>query len=233
MLNNTSFTKITGWVTLFSGLVAFISYYLVAASVNFNFDFFSNPTSIFTTEGVNSEMLRWSMITDVFGYYLMLLPVVFYFKVWLDNKTPWNNLITFLGTSFILMGALGATILTTVWPYLLETYATASANEQGNIEILFQTFSQVVAVGIWNLLDGITGGLWWLLIGLFLRSSHKVLAWLSVIVGTLMLLDSMGNIFTFKVLSEIVLNIYLLLAPIWAIVMGIALLKNKIQLSKI
>jgi hypothetical protein len=230
MNNNYSLSKITGWVTLLSGIVALISYYLVAASVNFNFDFFSNPASIFTTQGVSSEMMRWSMITDVFGYYLMLLPVVFYFKKWLSDKTLWSSLITFLGTTFIIMGALGATILATVWPYLLETYSTTSAQEQGNIVILFQTFSQVVAVGIWNLLDGITGGLWWLFIGFFLLKSSKSIAWLSILVGILMLLDSMGNIFTIKALSDYSLNIYLILAPVWAIIMGIAMLKNKIPL---
>lgn len=233
MSSDHSFSKVVGWVTLISGMVALLSYFLVAASVNFNYDFFSNPASIFTIQGVSIEMLRWSMITDIFGYYLMLLPLVYYFKKWLLEKTKWYDLITFLGVSFIVLGALGATILATVWPYLLETYFTASMQEKGQILILFQTFTQMVEVGIWNLLDGILGGSWWLIIGINLKPNNKAIAWLSIFIGILMFLDSIGNMLLIKLLSDTSLNIYLLLVPFWAMLIGYAILKNKITLTKI
>src|SRR3989339_830030 len=110
-MNYNQHKKIVGLITILSGIVAFISYFLVAAAVNFNFDFFSNPVIIFSLENVNISMLRWSMITDVFGYYLLLLPALYFIYDWLKDKTPWKNLLTFCGTSYILIGAVGASIL--------------------------------------------------------------------------------------------------------------------------
>ena len=88
-----NFKNTVGWITILSGIVSFISYFLVAGSVNFNFDFFSNPVLIFSLPDVHIGMLRWSMIADIFVYYLLLLPALFFIHEWLLDKTKWRNLI--------------------------------------------------------------------------------------------------------------------------------------------
>lgn len=232
MQNQSSYIKSTGWLTILSGVVALISYVLVAASVNFNFEFFSDPVAIFTMTDVNIDMLRWSMITDVFGYYLLLLPVLFFMHEWLKDKTPWRNIITFGGAAYILIGAAGASILAVVWPSLLHEYPDASVTQQETIKLLFNSFSDMVFGGLWNLLDGIVAGLWWIGIGIFIRHEKRFLGWFSILVGILSLSDSAGNILEVQPVSETALNLYLILAPVWAITIGFFILKRSFAGSR-
>ena len=83
---NNNYRNTVGWITILSGIIGFVSYFLVAGSVNFNFDFFSNPVLIFSIPNVHIGMLRWSMISDIFGYYLLLLPALFLMNEWLRGE---------------------------------------------------------------------------------------------------------------------------------------------------
>lgn len=216
-----------GWVTIFSGVIGFLSYILVAGAVNFNFEFFSNTSLIFSMKGVSSTLLKWSMITDIFGYYLLLLPVLFYIHEWLDGKTEWKNIITFCGASYIFAGALGASILAAAWPALLDKFATATPDQQEMIKISFDSLSLVVGNGIWNLFDAFMFGFWFISIGLFLKQERTTIGWITIFVGILSSLDFLGNVFGLKALAEISLNLYLIFAPLWAILIGIIMLRNK------
>lgn len=231
-MNYNQHKKIVGFITILSGIIAFLSYFLVAAAVNFNFDFFSNPVIIFSLENVNISMLRLSMITDVFGYYLLLLPVLYFIYDWLKDKTPWKNLITFCGTSYILIGAVGASILAFVWPYHLNEFTSASTQQQETIKLLFGSFSQMVAGGIWNMFDSLVGGIWWIGVGLFIKKDYRILGWFTITVGLLSLLDSLGNMLEINALAETAVNLYLILAPLWAIFLGFKLLnKNSFNME--
>jgi len=224
---NNNFRNTVGWITILSGIIGFVSYFLVAGSVNFNFDFFSNPVLIFSIPNVHIGMLRWSMVTDIFGYYLLLLPAMVFINEWLRGATAWRTLITFCGTSYILLGAIGAAILAVMWPSFLTKFPTASPEQQETIKLLFDTFSQMVYGGLWNLLDTILAGVWFVGVGIFILREKRLLGWFTIMVGVISLLDGVGNIFEIHVLAETALNLFLILAPIWAIVMGYAMLKNK------
>lgn len=221
-----NYRNTVGWITILSGILAFTSYLLVAGSVNFNFDFFSEPVLIFSLPDVHIGMLRWSMITDIFGYYLLLLPALFYLHEWLRGKTPWRNLLSFCGTSYILIGGIGASILAVTWPSFLIGFPDASAAQQETIKLLFDTFSQMVYGGLWNLFDTVVGGVWLVGIGIFIKTEKRVLGWFTVCVGAISLLDGFGNLFGLAILAEIALNLFLVLAPAWAIAIGFFVLRN-------
>lgn len=230
-VHTNKFRITVGWITILSGVVAFISYVLVAASVNFNFDFFSNPVIIFSIPDVNIGMLRWSMIIDVFGYYLMLLPALFFIHEWIYDKTPWRNVITFCGASYLLIGAVGASILAVTWTSFLTKFPISSAEQQETIKLLFESFSLMVGDGIWNLFDTIVGGVWWIGIGIFIKREKLFLGWFTIIVGVLSLSDGFGNILEINAIAETALNLFLILAPTWAIFLGVSIL-NKLSLNK-
>lgn len=158
-----------GWITILSGIIGLISYFLVSASVNFNFEFFSNPILIFSITGVSSTMLKWSMLADIFGYYLLLLPLLFYLHEWLKNKTSWSSIFTFCGASYIFAGALGAAILASSWPVLIDKYSTATPLQQEIIKQNFENLAFIVGNGIWNLFDALMFGIWFIAIGNFIK----------------------------------------------------------------
>ena len=220
--------NLVGWVTFLSGVIGLVSYILVAGAVNFNFEFFSDPSLIFITDGVSSTMLKWSMITDIFGYYLLLLPVLFLVHEWLKGKSEWRNIFTFCGASYILAGALGASILGAAWPVLLDKFPLATPAQQEIIKLSFENFALIVVNGIWNLFDALMFGVWFIAIGIFIKSNHAIWGWFTIIVGLLSVIDFAANALDIKVVAEVALNLYLILAPIWAIGFGLALKQNKV-----
>lgn len=223
---NVNYQRSVGILTLLSGIIGFVSYFLVAGAVNFNFDFFSSPVLIFSLPEVNINMLRWSMITDIFGYYLLLLPALIVIHHWLKQKTNWSELITVCGLFYIMIGAMGASILAVVWPALLIKYPTAFAEQQSMIELLFESFSLMVGNGIWNIFDSLLCGIWLTGVGLILKKEQKPLGLFTILVGIISLLDSFGNILNIKFIAELAVNLYLVLAPLWAIVLGSRMLKK-------
>lgn len=223
------YTKITGWITILSAGVAFLSYYLVAASVNFNFEFFSDPVIVFSLQDVDLTMLRWSMITDVFGYYLLLMPTLFLLHDWLKQQTPWANLVTCCGASYIILGSLGAAILAVTWPTLIAQFGVAQLGEQVTIKTIFSTISNMVYGGIWNLLNCYLGGVWWLGAGFALKRIWPICGWLGIIVGLLSLIDGIANMLEIHLLAEIALNLFLVIVPLWALFVGIAIIKKPLN----
>lgn len=222
------YKHLVGRITFVSGIIGLLSYFLVAGAVNFNFEFFSNPKLIFQTDGVSIVMLKWSMITDILGYYLLLLPLLFYLREWMTRKTAWSDVFTFCGGAYIFAGALGAAILGATWPVLLDQYPSATSEQQQMIAASFETLSLIVASGIWNLFDALVFAVWFVAIGFFLRQESAFWSRFTVLVGLLSALDFMGNALGAKALADLALNLYLVLAPIWAIAFGWALYRNNI-----
>lgn len=216
----------TSSLTILSGIIALISYILVAVAVNYNFDVFSDPVLILNLPDVHLTALKWSMITDVLGYYLLLVPAIFFLQDWMKNKTKWGKTLTFCGTSYVLVGAIGAAILGVVWPLLIkEFHATNSPEARETIKLSFQLTSELVYGGLWNLLGMLVGGIWWLAIGFLLRHEYKTLGWTTMLLGFCSLLDSVGGMLEMKALSDVGLNIYLILAPICAVWLGVVIRK--------
>lgn len=220
--------KLVSWFTILSGVTGLISYTLVAGAVNFNFEFFSDATLIFSTEGVNGTMLKWSMITDIFGYYLLLLPLLFFMNEWLNQKSEWRNVFTFCGGAYIFAGAVGATILGAAWPVLLDKFPAATPEQQEIIKSSFETLALVVVNGIWNSFDALMFGVWFIAIGIFIKKEHTVWGWFTLFVGLLSAVDFTANSLGMKTVADTALNLYLILAPLWAIFFGWALLRNKV-----
>lgn len=216
-----------GYLTILSGIIGLTSYFLMLIGINFNFEFFSDTSLIFTTTGVSPDVIKWSMITDIFGYYLLLLPLMFFVHVWLTGRSVWSNLITSCGAVYIFSGAFGASILAAVWPTLLGKYTVASPEQQQLIQHSFENFSLLVVNGIWNLLNALLFGVWSIAFGLLIRKVHVISAWFTMIVGISATLDFLGNALGLKTMAETALNIYLILTPVWAIFIGIALLRNR------
>jgi len=219
--------NLVGWITLLSGVIGLVSYFLVASAVNFNFDFFSDSSLIFSLHDVSRTMLKWSMITDMFGYYLLLLPILFFIHEWMQDKTGWRHVFTFCGASYIFAGALGASILGAAWPALLDKYPTALPEQQEMIKISFENFSLFVVNGIWNLFDAFMFGVWFIAIGVVMKREYAVWGWITIVIGLLSTFDFAGNIFGLKAMADTALNLYLVLAPIWAIAVGVKILQSQ------
>lgn len=222
--------KTVGLITLLSGLVAFFCIIATLVSVNFNNDVLSDPLLILTSGGINTVAARWSMILDMFGYYLLLLPVIYLFHDWMKVKTVWCNLITFSGVAYILIGSIGASILAIVWPKLITAFHLANAADQQIIKANFSLINDMVYSGMWNLLEMTFAAVWWIFTGYQLvKNKFRSIGWLTIVTGLSCLADAKSGILQISWLHEVSLNVYLWLAIIWAVVIGIFMLKKGLK----
>lgn len=231
MNNDRSFQRLAAVTAILAALFSTASSMLVLAPVNFNFEAFEK-TDLFLSVGANAtNVLRWSMVLDMLGY-LLLAPVAILLWYWLKLKARVQvSLYTFCGLAFILVGAAGAAMLYAVWPPLINTYAQATGQQREILATVFASITNAVAAGLWNTLNSIMSGVWWLGIGLFLRSERRILGVVTVVLGTASLLGVLGRILTITLLSTLGLSVVLSLLPIWALWLGIDLLRKPVHID--
>jgi hypothetical protein len=219
--------KTVGILTILSGIIALACMVFSAMAVDYHFEVFNNPSLMLSLPKVNAELSKWSMICDMIGYYMLLLPIIYYFNDWLKSKTVWYQLITFSGLAYVLIGAIGASILAVVYPTAINSFQGASLEMQKIIKANFEFANNIVYAGMWNLLEMFFVGIWWLFIGIFLfKSSRKFIGLVSIILAVVSFLDSLSGMINNASLHEISLNIYLYLSIIWAIWMGIQIYRK-------
>jgi hypothetical protein len=176
-----------------------------------------------------AEIYRWAMVTDVFGYYLLLGPLALVLHDWLKPRAP--NLVrlyTLCGLGFVLIGAIGAIVLSAVVPRLVSEYASAAAPRQEVLEVVFRAFYDMVDRGLWNPLEMILASVWWLGIGLALRRERAILGLVTIVVGAAALLDAVGRIFGIEALYQAGVGGIFILVPAWAAWSSIDLLRKPV-----
>jgi protein-S-isoprenylcysteine O-methyltransferase Ste14 len=217
-----------GTITILSGTIALLSYTLAGAAINFRFEAFSVLSLILKMDDIHVPMLRWSMITDIFGYYLLLLPLLFFIHAKIKDRSSWSQIYTYCGGGYILMGSTGAAILSVVWPWCIMQYQITDTQGQQIMEYVFGAVSHLVSGGMWNQLDALLMSLWLIGLSSTFRSSDSLTAGFTFFTGLCSLGDFLGGMLQISTLAYTGLNLYLVLAPIWAIYIGIKVRKNQL-----
>ena len=111
-----------------------------------------------------------------------------------------------------------------MWPQIMVEYGQASGAQQETLLALFKTVTGIAQDGIQGPVQNIPGALWFLGIGRLLISQRRAFAIFSVLLGIFLLLNGVGAIFNIEMLTLIGLTANVLLAPLWAVWIGIMLL---------
>src|SRR5688500_7103354 len=223
----------------FAALAAIISFPLTLGSIvlsgmalDFNMEASTNPALLLSVGADGASLSRWGMILDMLGYYLPLLPVALFLWRWLGPRDPyWVLFYTSCGLGYIPIGAMGAVILAAVHPPLISAYAQSSVEQRVMLETVFNTIWSMVYGGMWNILGELLAGIWFVGVGLLLRGERRIFSIVTMILGISALLDSLGMILNFEGLALLGLSIYVVLAPIWALWLGIDLLRKPVQIE--
>ena len=221
----------------FAALAAIISFPLTLGSIvlsgmalDFNMEASTNPALLLSVGADRASLSRWGMILDMLGYYLPLLPVALFLWRWLGPRDPdWVLFYTSCGLGYILIGAIGAVILAAVHPPLISAYAQASVEQRPALETVFSAVWNMVYGGMWNILGELLAGIWFVGVGLLLRGERRIFSIVTMILGISALLDLLGMILNFEGLALLGLSIYVVLAPIWTLWLGIDLLRKPVQ----
>ncbi|HEX9330236.1 MAG TPA: DUF4386 family protein [Anaerolineales bacterium] len=232
MKDTQSFQRFAAIIAIVSFFTALASDVLQAIPVNFNSDFPINPVLFLSVGTHGAGLLRWGLILDMFGYYLPLLPVALFIQYWYKAKHPvWTRFYTTCGLGYIFIGATGAVTLAVVLPTFINAYAQASTEQRAMLETIFGAIWNIVYGGMWNILGEGLVGIWLLGVGLLLRSERRLFSIVSMIVGASALVDSLGNIIGIESLALVGLSVFIILAPIWALWLGIDLLRKPVQIQ--
>jgi len=217
-----------GIISIAAGLLSLACLVVGAMAVNYHFEAFADP-ALTIRYATDMELVKWFNLLDMFGYYLLLLPLIFYFHRQYRYTTPWSSLISFSGLAYVFTGALGAAILAVVWPDLLTGYVSADPENKTVISHLFKTITTMVTVGLWNTLEVLFAAVWWIGLGKMLYNESRSLGIITIIAGISTLADAFGTMFHISALSETGMNLYLLLGIVWPILIGVFLIKKSIK----
>ncbi len=228
MRTDRTFRRMAAWLAIFALPLAYANVGLALVAVGFDPSAFRDASvglRLAAQHPGGAMLTRWSMISDMLGFYLMLVPLALVLWDWLREQRPsFVSLATLLGLAYLLCGAVGAAVLAAVMPAQIEGYLQADAAHLPVYETVSLAFTRAVYDGVWGLLDPILGGLWWLGIGLFLRRQRPALGWTTVALGLFMLLRDVK----IGPLEWIGLAVYFVLAPLWAAWVGIDLLRREV-----
>ncbi len=220
--------KVAGWTAiaaffLYSSMLV-ISY----MGINTQLGTFGEPDTISLQSLVNKgSLVRICMILDMIGCYLLIVPLALFLRTWLRPRNPsMVDLFSYCGLGYCLMGAAGAAVLAAALPDLIEVFGNLTGLALQVHETIFRAVTSAVYKGIWGLLDTLIGGIWWLGIGYYLRYKRPVLGMTTIGLGMCYFISGIGRISDLPMVTLIGLLLYFVISPIWALWMGIDLLRT-------
>lgn len=176
------------------------------------------------------ELYRWSMLTDIFGFYLPALVVGAY--LWHAQRERAGALgsIALLAVGFYAtVGIVGAAVQQAVVTPLTGIYGQGDASASAAAAVVWTTIAHAVQYGLWWS-EGLVMLFWGLVVGGQLKQAGW--GWFS-----LLLLKLVGFAFTlflvfgfFKSLDDLMKLMelsFLLLFPLWLMIFGVRLLSGK------
>jgi len=135
-----------------------------------------------------ADLLRLAALIDMVGY-LALAPVVIYLHGRFEAASSarperrWVvGVLTFCGLGFVLVGAIGAVLMASVAPGLLQA-AGEGAAAQTAARHAFAALADSVYVGLWGTLELMLYGAWLVGVGWFVRGEGRIFASFALVGG--------------------------------------------------
>jgi hypothetical protein len=169
------------------------------------------------------------MVLDLFAY-LSFVPIALLGYNWFREKSPNIVLLySICGISYSLIGSIGAILLGVVVPTLANDYPSAAPSQQEAMRVIIDVFYSMIVRGLWNPLEILLLGIWFLGIGSFLRRERSALGVLTLIIGGFAMLDALGWIIQVELIFRVgVFGISLLIA--WGTWFGINVVRRPIEI---
>lgn len=221
------YQRFTAVTAILAAPFSYLLMFTLLHSLSFDLSILGTPEEFIAIGTEGAMVFKWTMVLDIFGQYLFLLPLVVFLWYWLRPKDSLLvGLVSITGVAYILLGALGVAINAAVFPELIVQYAEAGTQEQATLETVFGTFATAIIVGSWGIFVRILGGIYWLGIGWFLTSERRNVGYFSIILGIIAIISAVGNMVQIDPLIGAGTLGYLLGFPAWALWLGLVLYRN-------
>jgi hypothetical protein len=218
MNDHSSFQRLTARTTILAVICYLGSVLLLLAVMNYSFSAEAFSGAMISTGSRGANLLRWGMILDVFGSYLLLAQLALHLWNWLKPKSPNHvTLYTLCGLAYILIGSMGAILLSAVLPPLINDYVQASGSQRETLQVVFNGFLNAVFLGLWNPLEVFLLSIWLIGLGPLIQRERKVLGIVTRLLGLSALIDSIGRFLDLGTIFFIGSGGLFLFVPIWLI----------------
>jgi hypothetical protein len=215
-----SFTRMAGIVAIASLPLAFGNLLAMLASVHFDLNGISDPLVLLRSGGNAPTLWRLSMVLDIAGYYLAILPLLVLLHASLRQGRHWVDLGAICLVAYSVIGAIGGAELATAVPTLMKDFVTASGPQRFALQTTFTGYTDGIYRGMWNLLEEFLAGVGWLCFAYVLAEQRRKLSRLTACLGVACIVDAVGSTLGADAISSAGLIVYLVLAPIWAFLLG-------------
>jgi hypothetical protein len=210
-------------VSITAGLTSTL---LFAAAFQFRAD--QESTRLLAAGATSAELLRWGSVLDLFGYYLPTAVLAYVLWRQLRPRNPLlADLATMAGVGCALAGGAGAAVLAVFGPMLMHGYTEASPTDRVVITAQFATLLEVIMRSIWQFLDGILIGAWWLGIGLLLRLERPRLSLLTLVLATVAAVGAFVNLVGLSLVRDVLLGVLFILWTAWWISLLVVFLRQR------
>jgi hypothetical protein len=232
MNDRPSFQRLTAATTILAVICYLSSVVLLLVVMNFSFSAEAFSGAMISLGARGAALLRWGMIFDVFGSYLLLTPLALHLWAWLKPKSPNHvTLYTLCGLAYILIGSMGAIVLSAVLPPLMNEYAQASASQRETLQVVFNSFLNAVFLGLWNPLEVFLLSIWLIGLGPLIQGERRALGIITRLLGFSALIDSTGRFLDVGTIFFIGSSGLFLLVPVWLIGWAIDLTRNPARID--
>jgi hypothetical protein len=207
-----------------SGLFSFLAMVMLMAATAWKLDMAGGPSALLEAVAPRPTMVRWWFLSGMLAD-LLLLPTTVLLYHWLrDEGSDMVGLYTVSGIGYVLTRATANALLAVQAPILVSAFRTAETSAAGLIRRTFIDALNEYAARL-DLAE-LLGGVWLLGIGLGLRRLRRGLGLLTIVFGSLELIVGLGSWSRLLPGTGPHFIARLLLAPVWAITMGIGVAKH-------
>jgi hypothetical protein len=223
------FERVVGVTAIAAAPLAIATSVLLFAAVEFDIEAVSDPPGIIRFGARAAPLLFWSMICDVLGFYLLLAPLALFLRSSLRARSPGLvDLMTASGLAYMLIGAMGASMLAFAGPPLIVTYAEATGMERDIADAIFRTLTTAVADGLWNTLEFGCASVWWVGTGFLLREQGRGVGWVGIVLGVSTFSCAVATIAGSPLAATAAQGVYLGLVPVWSAWLGADVLRGRL-----
>jgi hypothetical protein len=133
----------------------------------------------------NAETVRWAMILDMLGYYVLLAPLfVAVGRRLFDLGEQGAALWTIGALMYVTAGSVAAMALAYGVPPILRSYAQASSSGRTGLVLALTALTEAAVRGVWQTFDPIVIGAWAVASGLALRRlGRRSLGTIGIVLG--------------------------------------------------
>ena len=187
---------------------------------------FYDPAALLAVTPDKARLLYLGYWSDIFGYYLILVPAMLFLWRWLRPLDPGTaDVAGVFGVVYALLGGIGAAHMAAAYQAIFAANLGASGAEAAALNAAWLATVTGGWQGLWVLAPA-AGAVWAFGTGrLLLAHGRRYLGWLTTVIALAWAVHFVLKIAGLSEVSDLFSTIVIILQPIWAMSVAIALRK--------